>query len=44
MDLDHLLAAVDGKGSEEREVTFSLELGKLLFRDGQFKDKRHDTN
>ena len=38
-DLDNLLLTVYGKGRKERRVPFGIELRKVLFRFGQFKDR-----
>jgi integrase/recombinase XerD len=39
VDIEDLLLTMYGKGRKEREIPFSLELRKLLFRYGQFKDR-----
>jgi integrase/recombinase XerD len=38
-DLDNLLLTVYGKGRKERRVPFGIELRKVLFRFGQFKER-----
>ena len=38
-DLDNLLLVVVGKGRKERRVPMSIELRKVLFRFGQFKER-----
>jgi site-specific recombinase XerD len=38
-DFGNLLLTVYGKGRKERRVPFSLELRKMLFRFGQFKER-----
>jgi site-specific recombinase XerC len=38
-EFDNLLLLVTGKGRKQRKVLFSIELGKLLFRFGQVKEK-----
>ncbi len=38
-DFDNLLLTVYGKGRKERRVPFGIELRKVLFRFGQFKDR-----
>jgi integrase/recombinase XerD len=39
VDLDNLLLTVFGKGRKERRVPFGIELRKVLFRFGQFKER-----
>jgi len=43
-DLDNLLLTVYGKGRKERRVPFSIELRKVLFRFGQFKERSEITS
>jgi integrase/recombinase XerD len=38
-DIDNLLITVCGKGRKERRVPFGIELRKVLFRFGQFKNR-----
>jgi integrase/recombinase XerD len=43
-DLDNMLLTVTGKGRKERRVPFGIELRKMLFRFGQFKEKADVTS
>ena len=43
-DFDNLLLTVYGKGRKERRVPFSIELRKVLFRFGQFKEREGVTS
>jgi integrase/recombinase XerD len=43
-DFDNLLLAVYGKGRKERRVPISIELRRVLFRFGQFKERSDVTS